>query len=83
MKRKKFKLVRVYWLDSNSESGWTRTICNKNTKCVSVGYLLAKNKQALTLTANLTKERDIQRCGSMTIPRVAITKIETLRDQRT
>lgn len=74
----KHKLVIVKWLDSNIASGWSREVCNQPAKCVSVGWMIAKSKTAITLTANKTKSTTPQKCGDITIPRCSITSIKSL-----
>lgn len=79
MKRhKKYKAVQVDWVDSNGTNGWTRGVCNKPTTCVSIGYLIAESKKAITVAGTITIESDPQKHSDITIPRCAIKKIKPL-----
>ncbi len=76
--RMKYKLVKVWWLDSSGRWGWSREICNHPTRCVSVGWLVAKSKRCLTLVGNVTKESLPQQSGEITIPRCCVTKMKQI-----
>lgn len=74
------KLVLVEWEDSHHRPGWTSDEANpKPLPCRSVGWLVAQNASAITLSANVSVEETPQRCGDMTIPRRCIVRITKLR----
>lgn len=75
------KLVLVEWVDSAHSSGWH--ILDEISKldslqCRSVGWVLTDTKEQITLISSIASDPD-QACGSMVIPRRAITKLTTLR----
>ena len=75
-------LVQIKWIDSNIASlGWAGgKVVNEVTRCCSVGWIVAKSKMALSLTSTVGGgEEPQQRCGTITIPRCAITKITRLK----
>ena len=47
--------------------------------CRSVGWLLYDGEEAKTIASHMTDEETSQRTGEMTIPSVAILRIEVLR----
>ena len=73
------KLVLVEWLDSRRGEGWVRLdeLESTITRCRSVGWLIAKDAESLTLAGHLGENPD-QCCGDLTIPRRAIRKITPL-----
>lgn len=74
-----FKLVLVEWLDSNRGEGWVRLeeLESKITHCRSVGWLVAKDAESLTLASHLG-DNPAQCCGDLSIPRRAVRKITPL-----
>lgn len=76
----KGKLVLVQWVDSNHTTDWSfDKPSNKPTKCRSVGVLLCEDSRAITVASHISVERKPQRCGMMTIPRKAVTKVTALK----
>lgn len=77
------QLVLVEWLDSRRGEGWVRLdeLENTVTKCRSVGWIISKDRQSVTLAGHLG-ENPAQCCGDLTIPRRAISKITQLRQSR-
>jgi hypothetical protein len=82
------QLVLVEWIDSRRGEGWTRLEdllgdCAA-TKCKSVGWIIAKNTESLTLAGHLGENPD-QCCGDMTIPLrsvIRITDMQTVSRRR-
>ena len=76
-------LVLVEWLDSRRGEGWVRVGDLNATaiKCKSVGWVVAKDANSLTLAGHLGEEPE-QCCGDLTIPKCSIRRIETLRTTR-
>lgn len=73
-------LVFVEWLDSHYRPGWTTDEpVSDPLVCKSVGWLIQQTKDALVLSANVTSEKQQQRCGDMTIPRRCVKRVKTLR----
>jgi hypothetical protein len=70
------KLVLVEWLDSRRGEGWVRLdeLESTITHCRSVGWIIAKDSQSVTLAGHLGKNPD-QCCGDVTIPKRSIQKI--------
>jgi hypothetical protein len=74
------QLVLVEWLDSHYVPGWhydkpaTEPKTNR-----SVGWLVYKGPNAITIAAHMAVEDEPQRSGEMTIPTQAIVKIRTLQ----
>ncbi len=89
---KKFKrpiphqIVEVLWLDSNSHEGWTEMetiLVGDKLECLSVGYLLKKTRDYITLGPSLSltdhNETGIRQVsGDITIPRNAIISYRIL-----
>jgi hypothetical protein len=73
-------LVRVEWLDSNSRHGWARVTDEQEDKvdmrCVSVGFLFAKEKGYVKLAQSLSATNFVDTV--LTIPRCAITRLDVL-----
>jgi hypothetical protein len=73
-------LVLVEWVDSHRSEGWhawePRT---EPLVCRSVGYLVRRNRRAVTVAASVTREETAQRCGEITIPTCAIRKVRRLK----
>lgn len=73
-------LVLIEWLDSHQVAGWhTEAPATKPLLCRSVGWLVYDGDEGKTLAPHMTDEDTPQRCGEMTIPTGAITKIKVLR----
>jgi hypothetical protein len=72
-------LVLIEWEDSHHRSGWTTDNATASPLlCRSVGWLVAETKQAKVLSANITTEENMQRCGDMTIPQRCIRQVTKL-----
>jgi hypothetical protein len=73
------RLVLIEWLDSRRGEGWVRLdeLESTVTRCRSVGWIVAKDKQSVTLAGHIGESPD-QCCGDLTIPRRAISKITQL-----
>lgn len=84
---KKYKLVRVWWPDSQGEgTSWEylRTVVERDVDLthVSVGYLVRENSKFVTIAGHLgAVAGETPNCvgGVFHIPRAAITKMETLK----
>lgn len=80
IKRPALELVVVEWMDSHYRPGWTTNGPElEPVRVTSVGWVVAKNPQAVVLCGHLTNEGDQQRCGDMTIARRAILKMERMK----
>lgn len=75
---KKFPFVLVEWVDSSRSDCWTPIdqFNPKVSKCMSVGWIIEQTKKRLSIAPHLGPG---QSCGTMTIPKVAITKIRKLK----
>jgi hypothetical protein len=73
------QLVLVEWLDSRRGEGWVRLdeLESAVTRCRSVGWIIAKDKESVTLAGHIGENPD-QCCGDLTIPKRAISKITQL-----
>ncbi len=73
------KLVLVEWLDSRRGEGWVRLdeLESTVTRCRSVGWIVAKDRDSVTLAGHLGENPD-QCCGDLTIPNKAIIKTTPL-----
>ena len=74
------RLVLIEWVDSHYRPGWTTDAPDDThlLRCRSVGWLVHEDDDVKVLSANVTDEEDVQRCGDMTIPAAAITNIREL-----
>ena len=86
--REDCQLVLVEWLDSRQPiASWmrlsefeTQGVC----KCVSVGFVLKKERGEIVLSPNMADiedEQNIQTCGVIHIPLACVTKITGLAEQ--
>lgn len=80
-----YPLLLVRWVDSTSpRSGWIRLQKWEGVgslECVSVGYLISEEANALTLAPHLAYPDDPEQCqgnGIITIPRGAVISAERL-----
>lgn len=70
------KLVVVRWVDSHKTDGWqVKQADCKALEIVSVGWIIAKSKDAITIAAHKSEEETQQYCNAMTIPRKSIIVI--------
>lgn len=79
------RLVKVTWLDSRGVNhGWERledtedeTVCS----CISVGYVIMDKEDFIKIAPHVAdkEDEDFQHCGSMTITKCSIVKIEELK----
>lgn len=83
----KFKLVHVTWIDSagaNSRWRFLNTEVNepKVLSCHSVGYLVQDTKKAKRIAAHISvdDDGDVQICGDIVIPSVAIEKMAVIEE---
>ena len=75
---KKRKIVKVIWNDAVARAGWELRKTLKSLtppRCVSVGFLISKNKKYVTLAQNFSKA-DVGE--QISIPRAMIKKIKKL-----
>lgn len=76
--------VEVEWVDSEREDGWILTRDSQpptTLECRTVGMLYKATDDYVTIVLSNggIGQRDEQYCGSITIPRVAITSIRRLK----
>ena len=85
------ELVLVEWLDSHGSSGWERldtlTVrASGVSECHSVGWVLSREHDALTLVSHVSdetaKQLSSQAYGYMTIPNCAIVRVTKIRSRR-
>lgn len=75
------RLVIVEWEDSQrplSAWGWVDEYASPDSvRCISVGFLIAENKNSIALAPNLgdTNHPREQACGVICIPNSAVRKI--------
>lgn len=81
-----YPLVRVDWLDSNSRGSWASpehaADPTQSLLCVSVGWLLRRDKKFLTVAGSGAYDGEggfSQVNGSMTIPACAVVRVRRLR----
>ncbi len=80
MGRKRPRFVEVEWSDCVSTAEWTeRKNLPKLTKCVSRGWLLRDDKEAVTLAATLQVENGDDVGEIVCIPRGMVQKMRTLK----
>ena len=73
------KLVVIEWVDSTMRSGWTSDEYDAETQiCVSIGWITAESKVALSVSPHISIESEPQRNGTMTIPKSCIKRIANL-----
>ena len=73
------RLVAVEWVDSHISSGWTcEKVDAQPQTCVSVGWVLAESKEALSVSPHISIEDEPQRNGTMTIPKCSIKRMADL-----
>ena len=74
------ELVLVEWLDSRRGEGWVRLneLNGTVTKCKSVGWVVAKDTESLTLAGHIGEDPE-QCCGDLTIPKCSIRSITPLK----
>jgi len=74
------RIVSLSWVDSAREEGWTRDAPEFGSvfRCQSVGKVYAVNDDSIMLIGHWTEEDRPQRCGGMTIPRVAVVSVRVL-----
>lgn len=76
------KLRRILWVDSRSSDGWLfrRETRTDIVQVVSVGAIVRKTRDAIVVAATLgdLDQEDEQYHAPITIPRRAVTSIETI-----
>ncbi len=76
-----YPLAIVEWHDSCTHMGWHRSLpCLNPSYCRSVGWLIHEGPETIVIAGHIADEDDgtMQHGGEMTIPRLAITKIDRL-----
>lgn len=75
------KMIYVEWVDSCQSHNWQAVEELKSQRslhCFSVGWIVAENKDSITLAANISEKNHptafYQCCGVMTIPQKAIVQ---------
>ena len=80
MGKKPLRFVEVEWHDAHSTAEWTeRKSLPSVTKCVSRGWLLRDDKEAVTLAATLQVENGDDVGEIVSIPRGMVQKMRTLK----
>jgi hypothetical protein len=79
-----WEAIEVIWVDSEREDGWVLTreaSPQKSLGCRTVGmfYRITDEDLSVVLSTGDIGERDEQYCGSITIPRVAISTVRKLQ----
>ncbi len=78
--KKRPRFVEVEWDDAHSTAEWTeRTKLPDVTKCVSRGWLLRNDKEAVTLAATLQIQNGDDVGEIVSIPRGMVKKMRTLK----
>lgn len=73
----KLKIVEVVWEDACSSDPWTRsTKVMDQLRCVTVGYLLKRDKNAVHLAASVNEAG--QRSSTWRIPAGMVKKVRVL-----
>lgn len=85
MSKSPYRLVHVEWEDSAqpiSNWVWIDEHATKAVRCISVGYLIAENKNAISIAANLGNlDRDrVQASGVIQIPRSCIIRTRRIKE---
>lgn len=84
IKRQRFPLVMIEWLDSCDIAGWKRLDAWNGVhtlQCVSVGFLIGEDAQSKTVSPHLAYPDDVTNTsgsGIMIIPARAITRLTVL-----
>ncbi len=69
--------VYIEWLDSQSTDGWSNPDRDHDLRCRSLGFLVRESDESVTVATNVSAIEDV--CNQMTIPRIAITRLEEIR----
>lgn len=73
--------VEIEWIDSALDSGWAhidnKRRCQDIATCRSLGYLLDANTERVRLVSSQSVDDAV--CDGMSIPRVAVRTIRTVR----
>jgi len=77
-------LVKVYWRDTASDSGWRdfdKAVKEESIPCCSIGWLLRADRKEVILTP--MRRLDCKRGNDMqTIPRGCVTAIRRIKEGR-
>lgn len=75
----KYKLAIVHWVDSSRYTGWERLEHLQSTpkKCISVGFIIYHDKETISVAPHVS-DSPAQACGTMVIPKLAVTSIKYL-----
>ena len=72
-------VLKIVWLDAVAESGWEENATTKKLKleeCITVGFLIEKNKDSLIVASSVSKKENNAR---MCIPIKWIKSIKKLK----
>ena len=75
------KIVKVNWLDSNSNGGWHDITSAKHIRpslCITIGYVIDEADDYITIASSLAVINDSV-SDVMCIPKFAVSSIETIR----
>lgn len=82
----KFKIVEVFWVDSEHSSDWSKLedVLEEQSgslECRSVGYLVADKEDRIILATSVSNDEDTEESISayITIPKVSILSQKELR----
>jgi hypothetical protein len=79
----KEKIIKIWWEDSNSVSGWQESRDCKISKadCETVGFLVEETKEAICLALNRCTTPGVCPYGHLiTIPKSCIKKMKVLHN---
>ena len=77
MKKNKYSLVEIIWVDSSFNSGWhSQTSYSTPSECRTVGYLTHKKNGCVNVSMNLSPE---SRGETMAIPSQCVKSIRKIK----
>lgn len=80
MAKKKFKLVKVEWIDANGVTHWTplKEAQNRDPSAIiTIGYKIRDDKVALTIAGSITDNMNVH--DTTVIPRGWVKKITPIK----
>lgn len=69
------RVYRIVWQDAVADCGWEETATAETHKCITVGYVVDENKEAICIASTISIDHNNTR---MHIPKKWITKKEVI-----
>lgn len=75
------KTYMVTWVDAHSEDAWgpVTSVSKKASTCMTVGFLVRKNKKTLSIAGSLDLKKPMDVACVMTIPVGCILKVKKIK----